>query len=743
MAELLKAMILVLASWVALFFVFSGVGLIPLRLFGLPGATHLAPRWMFLSFWLGWALTLAILQLWHLAFAVNWVALCLVWLLGMVGLFLYRRELWALLKTEWRERKRVWLAVGLAALWLANLALGGMTNYDDSLYRLQSMKWAESYPIVPGLGNVHGRLAHNSSYFLYAALLDVGEWAGRAYHLAAGLLSVVLLAHSIRSLAALFSARGKKRIYPLFNSLLLAPILIEVSGGNISSLSTAMPAFVLGVVLLGETLRVLLHAKELDGREETYTLVWFAALACAGLVVERSFTSLAVTAFLIVLAAWLVRRQGRTRRETLKALGWAAAAVGFIVVPWMARGVILSGYPFYPSVFGGFNVPWRVPRALVISEANWIRSWPRTPNVFWGEVLGDLGWLRSWADSLPRDLLRALEVTFFAGIFALFARKSDRRAEPRRLSPGLFLLPAVVSLIFWFNSAPNPRFAMGSFWALAAGSVALAASRLSRPHPDPLPVGEGEPHPGPLLRGEGGVGLFVVVLAFFVFLSPLRAPLIVAPGADAGFHALPNTPYQGRVTAGGFVVYLPQAGDRCGNAPLPCTPYYRTNLQSVLAGGTRYGFMLDDSVTYLDIHGTTATADPTLPSGLSLLYQTGWYSPEPGAGIRWMSTPSRLLFYTEQARIVRLTLTPVRMHVRGNFGDAGQMRVLLNGKATGTFQVRKDTVTEVVLHLGRDFNFVTLQFLGGNFVPKDSVPGLTDARTLAIAFYPIEIRAEP
>ena len=239
------------------------------------------------------------------------------------------------------------------------------------------------------------------------------------------------------------------------------------------------------------------------------------------------------------------------------------------------------------------------------------------------------------------------------------------------------------------------------------------------------------------------MGVFVVVLAFFLFLSPLRAPLIVAPGTDAGFHALTNTPYESRVTDGGFVVYVPKEGDRCGNASLPCTPYYRANLHSILAGGIRYGFMLDDSVTYLDMHGLTATADPALPPGLSALYQTGWYGSEPGRGVRWMSTPSRLMLYTEHAQTVRVTLTPAKMHVRGNFGDVGQLRVLLNGKVAGTFQVRTDGATEVALHLRRDFNFVTLQFLGGNFVPKDSVPGQTDARTLAIAFYPIQIRAEP
>jgi len=730
MGELLRATLLVLFSWLALFFVFSGVGLIPFRL--LQRGSHLSPQWMFLSFWLGWALTLAILQLWHLAFPVNWVALCLVWLLGMVGLFLYRRELWALLKTEWRERKRFWLVAGLASFWFANLAIGPSNIYDTGLYHVQSLKWAQSYPIVPGLGNVHGRLAFNSSYFLYTALLDTGEWAGRAHHIAGGLLMAVLLTTSIRSLVALFSARGNERICHFYYALLLAPVMIEAAGGTISTFSTDLPTFALSVLILGQLLRFLFSAGQLDPREERFLLFWFAAIVSAGIAVELGFAALGLTTFGVAFAFFLVKRRNQTRRERWAVLGSIAAPILLIFVPWMARGVILSGYPFYPSVFGGFNVPWRVPRPLVISEANWFRSWPRTPNVFWGEVLDNWNWLISWAAGLSQDVLHALGLTIIAGLCAIFAPKPAAQRSKGRSLLWLALLPAVVSLIFWFNSAPNTALAMGAFWALAAGSAVLAASRLAPPHPDPLP------------KREGGLGLLVVALVFFLFLSPLRAPLIVAPGADAGFHALPNTPYQSLVTNGGFVVYMPQEGDRCGNAPLPCTPYYRANLQSVVAGGIRYGFMLDDSVTYLDMHGTTAAADPALPPGLSLLYQNGWYGPEPGAGIRWMSTPSRLLFYTKQAQTVRLVLTPVKMHVRGNFGDVGQLRILLNGKSTGTFQVRTDVPTEVVLHLRRDYNLVTFQFLGGNLVPKDSATsGSTDERTLAISFQPIQIRTVP
>ncbi|MGB9594585.1 MAG: hypothetical protein ACPL7R_10665, partial [Anaerolineae bacterium] len=284
------------------------------------------------------------------------------------------------------------------------------------------------------------------------------------------------------------------------------------------------------------------------------------------------------------------------------------------------------------------------------------------------------------------------------------------------------LLPPIAALVAWFLAVPNPRLAMGAFWGLAVGALTVAAEKLARE------VDAGG-------RQQTSF-LFIVVLAFFLFLSPIRSPYLVAPGSDAGFHALPKTAYQSRVTNAGFVVYLPKEGDRCGTAPLPCAHSFRPNLGSVVVAG-RYGFMLDDSIRYLDIYGAIASEGGP---GLDVFYQSGWHFPDPGTGVRWMQDTARILLYSEKARTAFVSLIPVKMHVKGTFGDVGKLRVLLNGREIGTYTVRRDTLTEIALPLARDFNILTLRYLGGTFVPKDSVPGSQDARTLGIGFYPIQFR---
>ena len=49
----------------------------------------------------------------------------------------------------------------------------GVIHYDTGLYHAQSIRWIEEYGVVKGLGNLHCRLAYNSSSFALSALLKI------------------------------------------------------------------------------------------------------------------------------------------------------------------------------------------------------------------------------------------------------------------------------------------------------------------------------------------------------------------------------------------------------------------------------------------------------------------------------------------------------------------------------------------------------------------------------------------
>ncbi|WP_128112721.1 LIC_10190 family membrane protein [Polynucleobacter necessarius] len=85
---------------------------------------------------------------------------------------------------------------------VGSLALTAPANYDSGLYHFQSIRWLNEFPVVLGLGNVHGRLGFNQAYFSFVGLLNFFPFFNRGYALG-GLLMLVI------SAATLMEARLK------------------------------------------------------------------------------------------------------------------------------------------------------------------------------------------------------------------------------------------------------------------------------------------------------------------------------------------------------------------------------------------------------------------------------------------------------------------------------------------------------------------------------------------------------
>lgn len=128
-AMLLTAMASVILTWVPLCLIFTGVGLISLRVFDLKPKG--AGTWL-KCFWVGWALVLILLQIWHLWLPVDWRALTVISAIGVLGLLWHRRELRHLasrrLPTEW-----LFCVVMVAvAVRLANRAVGPLAGMSTN-----------------------------------------------------------------------------------------------------------------------------------------------------------------------------------------------------------------------------------------------------------------------------------------------------------------------------------------------------------------------------------------------------------------------------------------------------------------------------------------------------------------------------------------------------------------------------------------------------------------------------------
>jgi len=462
MIELLSAILSLLLTWAVLFLIFAGLGLLVHRALG--SRIECAEDWL-TRFWIGWAAVIAILQVWHLFLPVGWPAFVLIAVIGIAGLLWNAQDIW-----RWAQTRFVWkLILGsfllIPAIWLALRAILPPLVYDSGLYHLSAVRWAASYPIVPGLGNLHGRLAFNNSYFLYVAMLEIGPWAGRSYHVANGLLFWVLFAQILLSGFNLLDVRNGWQTRDLFHALLLAPVVYQSRDYYVSSPYPDPVIFILGVVLTSQL--ITLFSQQVPYQhKETGKVLAIITTASIGITVKTSFVVFgSISAGLALLLGLIGHRQDRVKAR--RTLVWAVTAATAILLPWMVRGVILSGYVAYPSTIGAFPVEWRIPQPAVIDAANWIRSWARAPGIHWSAVLGNWDWFSPWAYNTLKAYFDVL-IPFLLAIgssLLIFPLRLVRIRDSQAIQWAI-LAPALVNLAFWFVTAPDLRFAGASFWIL-------------------------------------------------------------------------------------------------------------------------------------------------------------------------------------------------------------------------------------------------------------------------------------
>lgn len=154
--------------------------------------------------WSGWAFALLLLQVIHFFTPINVFSVSPIILLGVIFSIFFRVH-----DTKTSQKipsngstarcsRYAWMTsifgFILVTCWIASRAMIPPTNYDSGLYHLSAIRWINEYPIVPGLGNLHGRLAFNSSFFTYVAALNLYPYFGNGRSIANSFLMLLTFA---------------------------------------------------------------------------------------------------------------------------------------------------------------------------------------------------------------------------------------------------------------------------------------------------------------------------------------------------------------------------------------------------------------------------------------------------------------------------------------------------------------------------------------------------------------------
>jgi len=517
----------------------------------------------------GIAVLILVLQPVSLLAPINNWARCWVGGLTIATLLWQRRALGVALRqiTLWPQSNK--LAFGLFLLLGVELLIRCSTythNHDAQLYYIQSLQWIEQFPVVPGLGNLHGRLAFNISLFLPTALYKIPTPNGAYYGLPTYFYLLLLVA-AIRG--ATSALQRKTTTWWSWAYLLVYVCLTQFFRVWISS---PAPDCTLAVLLSFIFLRYAKKWQTEANRLFDQDTVLLILLVCVAVTIKLS-------AFPILLLLLPIVWTHYKQLNAQKLLAIVALSIG-VWTPWFLRSVFLSGYLVYPlPVFNWLQVDWKVSmdqvqleRSLIINMARHTAATIRQQAPQSALTM----WLPKWWDHnrTNPDVLILLQLVVLSPLLMSWYWYKVKRILPEQ---GVWAgwLTAITGSIFWFVAAPDYRFGIG--FLLIAGLwpwlSLLSLRALSR-------------------KASMGVALLIICWTLQNLRDPFYqvrdwSPMLYTHLVWPAVEPHPATSIE---VVENHAIYIAQIKGACGDTPLPCTYRIAPGLEfrgTTLADGFR------------------------------------------------------------------------------------------------------------------------------------------------------------
>jgi hypothetical protein len=538
---MLKYLLFILFTWLLMFAAFSGLGRTLARLLKILPAPKSAPH---IYPWLGICLSIAALSLYQLALPITALPSAILLGTGLIS-FLRRPTLqWPDLKAP---RTRLKAAIMAAfALTIAFIALQPPYCYDTGLYHLNSIRWLNEHPIIPGLGNLHHRLGFNQLFFTLIAALNFHPFLNHiAFHCVNSFLFVLL--------GISLMARQSSLAFALLMGMFFIPMPLYW----IASTSPDVASTLLQLVAFYYIAKIFTTRP--TPQVTTSYISYSAIIAATSTVIKLSNAAYTLA---LAATAWQMARSQKIKLISFKRVG---AFILALVVIWLVRGYVTTGYPLFPTTFGKLNTSWTVPEEVAQSATAKIKCFARLRSYeLDSPLLQDWKWFAPWLANIAYDIEGNFEglasIAFSLGGLILLPIALWR--TPKRSKPLLILwFGTLAALIFWFLTAPDIRFANGMFITFFITGLLL------------LKVGYVDLTLPPRAR----MPLRALVLLCYILLSGfyLQEGLFFLDKVLI----LPKMPMNKLVTNEGLQILTPVYEDQPWDSDLPATPEFNPRLR--------------------------------------------------------------------------------------------------------------------------------------------------------------------
>ena len=406
--------------------------------------------------------------LWHFFFYINIEFLIFLLIITITQTFFYRKSLGAyiqLCKKNIINTNFLLFPVFISSiLIIAYFSLPVTSHADEGSYFLPSVHWMQQYKIIIGLGNLHSRLAFNSSWHLLSAVFSFPFVSKGYFNDLNGLIYLYCLLYALNGLNRIY--KGETSFINYLKTIFFLPVLALYFGAAdeilliptnfIGSMTSDLPAL-LFVCLIGITFVEKINNNALGFDIKSLVIILLSVFV---ITIKLSTTPLAL------LSIYLFFREVFSKKYLFSSK--IALFPIIFILPWIVRNILLSGYIVFPfSQLNILSVDWKVPFVRTLIYQKLVKSWAIEPTLNW-----DIGWLMPMSEVFPifyaklsfiqtviiNNVFLAVFLTFCYIVYGVLKRKFQNDTYKSYL---ILAITYLIGIIFWFYSAPDIRFGLG------------------------------------------------------------------------------------------------------------------------------------------------------------------------------------------------------------------------------------------------------------------------------------------
>ncbi len=329
----------------------------------------------------------------------------------------------------------------------AYFASRGMQHTDTGIYHAQAIRWYEEYGLVKGLGNLQQHFAYNSAYLAYAAVFSMKWLTGQSLHATTGFLQAFLCVYALYGLKKIRQHENHGA-----DACRIAVLLYALANAE----GILSPASDFGAMFLVLWIALLWAQNACEHKGEDRTESY--SLLCVAVVCVTTYKlSAGMLVILALYPAVCLIREKQWKRIAL----YLGAGI-LVLLPWLARNVLLSGWLIYP--FGAldlFDVDWKIPLTYLQHDADQIKVWGRCVFDVAQIDMPLSQWLPLWWEAKDRYEQMLLLANVIAVPLELLAVGVQIGKRKKIVWEELILHAAVIGgLAGWFFLAPFIRYGL-------------------------------------------------------------------------------------------------------------------------------------------------------------------------------------------------------------------------------------------------------------------------------------------